>query len=226
VDIKNYKNFYKGTPAYVIASGSSTLKQNLSVLRDRLTIGVNQSYLVTEKYNFHPTFMCLSDNKLYRNIKKRYTSLDSKIVFAKGIDNKIGLDYEGSNLVHIVDYINKPFAWEGNFSYNLEKHIYRSNGVVTDLGLPLPMYMGCNPIYIFGCDCDRSGYAYSRKKDKGTGQRINKQTFVVYDLIEEEAKKRGIKIYNAGIGGSLTSFERIDLPEIEYIPNGLPKMFL
>lgn len=214
MSIKDYKKLYKDKEVYIIASGSSLYKQNLYNLRNKLTIGVNQSYLITEQYGFHPSFMCLSDRKLYGKIKHIYETLNSKILFCNR-NHPMKMDYKGSNLIDYINFDNNihgpKTVWKGVFSYDLEDILYTGFTVVIDLAIPFAIYMGCNPIYLLGCDCDNKGYAYSRKKDIGKNQQINYYVLKSYEVVKKEVEKIGVKIYNVGFGGNLEVFERKNL---------------
>lgn len=105
----------------------------------------------------------------------------------------------------------------------------------------IALYMGFSEIYLLGCDCtgfistgmqlldkaDKSLYAYSISlNEKKRMERVIKQTQLVdelrwyvkifedYDIFEKYTKSAGVKIYNAGEGGLLESFERISLNQV------------
>jgi len=215
--IKKYKYKFKGKECFVIASGPSTNLQKLSVLKDKITIGVNQSYLVTQKNGFDPTFMCLSDPRLYGRIKELYCKLDSKIVFSHH-SNKKYKEYDCLNLLHVVSmhpHGNVVSTRNGYFSSNIENIIPDTDNVVNGLALPFAIYMGLNPIYLLGCDCNNSGYSYNKKDDIGSGQVILSGVISGYETAKKYCEKKGIKIFNAGEGGSLHTFERKNFMKLD-----------
>jgi len=218
VDNSLLKNTHKGERCFVVASGKSTLNQDLGWLKNEITIGVNQSYLVTEPYGYHPTYMCLIDRGLYVNIKEIYEKLSSKTAFVLSNYNPkktdTGSNYKGVNAVAVVNRINK-WVWEGNFDSDLSSGVYRARNVVIDLAIPMAIYMGCSEVYLIGCDCTEDGYGYSYANDLGNGQRISKRIFKSYSVVKKYAEQHSVKIFNAGKGGKLEEFDRIELETMD-----------
>lgn len=213
--IKSYKNMFRGKRCFIIASGPSTNKQDLSFLKNEITIGVNQSYLVTQRYKFHPTFMCCGDEALYPKIKEIYSNLNSKIVFSTGCLGNIGIDYVSKNLAMIIRLKPHLKVWHGFFSINLEKGVHPSRTVVIDLAIPLAVYLGCNEIYLLGCDTNSKGYAFSKDQEYlETNQKIYDEIFDSYTAVNKSISKKGIKLLNATLGGELNSIERVNFESI------------
>jgi hypothetical protein len=209
--IKPCQNIHQGKRCFIIASGPSASKENLNWLKNEITIGVNQSYLITQKYDFDPTYMCISDPNLSRRMKFVYPTLKSKVVIGR-TKNK---DYEGTNLIDVLPIANiKTPIWQGNFHCDLTKPLFPCNNVVAELAIPFSVYLGCNPIYLLGCDCNTKGYAYSKDQDKGCGQHMDQNIHTTYSVIFNHLLNLSVRVYNVGQEGQLNVFPRIMLTSL------------
>lgn len=211
--LKNSNSSYR---CFILGSGPSVNKQDLSKLRNEFLIAVNQSYLITaNNYGFFPNYICLSDCGFYEKIRETYELLPSKIVFSTGTNGKVGINYKATNLAGIIKLNTFKKVWKGNFSINLEKGVYMSNTVIIDLAIPLAIYMGFKEIYLLGCDTEESGYAYKNMEEhKVTKQAILPEVFASYSTVKRFSDNIGVKIINAGFGGKLESFPRVKLEDI------------
>jgi hypothetical protein len=84
------------------------------------------------------------------------------------------------------------------------------------------MYMGFNEIYLLGVDCNYVAGTKSHFRSNGNefivnpklAKKQNDDQRLAYQIAEQEATKRNVKIYNATRGGKLEVFERVDLDEV------------
>ena len=210
--IKKLRNIFSNQRCFILGSGPSLNKLNLEHLKKEYTIAVNQSFLITQdKYSFYPNTICLSDSKLYKKLNTLYSNLPSKIIFSTGIDGTIGRNYNSPNLAAIVRLNPFKLAWKAHFSADLVQGVCMSNNVITDLAIPTAIFMGFSKIYLIGCDFDQTGYAYDNLSGyTKTAQLILPEVFDSYISAKSYCDKKGIQIFNAGIGGRLEVFPRVD----------------
>jgi len=60
---------HAGERCFVVGSGPSIARMDLSWLKDEITICVNQSY---KALDFDPTYVCIGDRELWPRIKHVY----------------------------------------------------------------------------------------------------------------------------------------------------------
>jgi hypothetical protein len=210
--LKQLKDIHLGKRCFILGSGPSINKQDLSKLKNEILIGVNQSYLVTkEKYGFYPNYVCLSDDILYHKVKDIYKLLPSKILYTTGSWGKIGYDYDGNNLLGIVKLNPLKRVWRGEFSSDLSTNVYLAFTVIIAIAIPAAIFMGCKKIYLLGCDNEETGYAYSDiAGHKISEQKIFPTNKNAFATVNKYCQQNGIKIYNAGEGGNLKEFNRVE----------------
>jgi hypothetical protein len=117
---------------------------------------------------------------------------------------------------------------DGFFLRDITRYTNWGNTVIVDFCLPLAQYMGFTQIYLLGCDCDYgqgvsggSSYFYpvsdSQRPDAADDMMITRWpewVFRSYRVVRDALEPDGIKIYNAGYGGKLEVFERVDYDSI------------
>ena len=112
-------------------------------------------------------------------------------------------------------------------SLDITKVVYINFTVIIDLCLQLALYMGFSEVYLLGCDCDvfdkqtdsEDSHFHSSYPDRRFPiQRDTTKWFdnVVksYATAKEVFERHGRKIYNAGVGGKLEVFERVNYDEL------------
>jgi len=210
--IKKYKNKYKGKRCFVIGNGPSLNKTPMNLLKQEYTFAVN-SFLPNgaKRFGFVPSFFCVSDGKALPNIKeipKKTLFFFNK--FMKGVnkssENYFPLDYD-----YWTNHSKYPFWPYSN--------IVNGASVITDVCIPLAIFMGFKEIYLVGCDCslkkgnhfDGSGY-----KNKNYNPILYGWSDVInaYKILKEFVDKKGIIIKNATVDGELEVFERVKLKEL------------
>jgi hypothetical protein len=121
---------------------------------------------------------------------------------------------------------------------DLTRPIPQGAGTVTALSIPAALFMGCSTVYLLGCDCnwwvanlaredfhgqvqhfyDHNPFAAreSNLKDFGLEMELRDLSdhFGSYRVLREHAAQLGARILNAGRGGILDAFERINYEEI------------
>lgn len=140
---------------------------------------------------------------------------------------------------HQVFYLHSLYkrVWKtGSMSLDITKAVYTANTVIIDYCLHLAFYMGFSEVYLLGCDCDfkldeapdfSKAHFYPQELagelPPQTGDLEQQQNEVFntinifsksYSVAKETFEKQGRKIYNAGIGGKLEVFERVNYDEL------------
>jgi hypothetical protein len=147
--IKSLKNKEAGRRAFILANGPSIAKEDLSVLKGELTIGMNASTLLEASHNFHSDYYVLSDTRFIAHPEKKHlatTALHPETVRVLRSELK---ELDHNELANPTYYI--PALQRDGFSKNLHAG-YFFGCTTTMLAIQLAYYLGASDIYLLGCD--------------------------------------------------------------------------
>lgn len=133
--IENFKNLHEGKRLFILASGPSLSKLDLSPLKRRMVMGLNRSGLIFPDTYYH----CTMDQRLF----DEYHDLLKKTRYLFTLQNRpwgVPLNLLGS---------------EG-FSWDLEEGVY-SGYTISYLALQIAVYMGFKEIVFLGLDLKHEG---------------------------------------------------------------------
>lgn len=208
--IKIPRNKHRGQRCFVIASGPSVRRMDLSVLKDEITICVNESY---KALDFDPTYICIGDYKLWPYVKEAYAKKQhTSIICGSGTKGSCGSDYEGDNLDVLIP-LGKETIMDSGFNWNLEEPLRKGFNVITEIVLPFVCWAGFDDCFLVGCDCNENGYAFDDPVRGVEEQKIDERVFKTYDVITK-TRKLPTRIWNATLGGRLKSFVRRNFKEL------------
>jgi hypothetical protein len=159
--ISTLHNKFKGRRCFVIGNGPSLSRMNLDLLVNEVTIGSNGIYKLFDTFKFRPNYLLFQDS---RTISGKAIEINA----IKGIPKLVSLN--SSHLVKKDEYtyfynLANHLGWEnikssspkelkGNlpiFSNNFAE--FATNmGNVSHTAIQLAFFLGCNPVYLIGCD--------------------------------------------------------------------------
>lgn len=218
-DAEYYHNKYVGKRCFIIASGPSVNEMDLDWLRGEITIGVNQSHLAIP---FDPTYIAIVDSRLWFRVTAQFSELSSEIICCTSQDNLTGADYPGDNLGFVckqVDPAPKNGFRSNMFHYDLNKRLEPGWNVLFQPTIPFALWCGFSEIYLIGCDCTENGRSYDGDtKDVSYKQEIFTNYIHAIYALPSCLKKLNVKskIFNAGVGGKLEAFPRIDFDSLKH----------
>jgi len=221
--LKIRKNSHKNQRCFIIATGPSLgTMVKLPFIGREVNIGVNKSYLITHHAGFISPYYAISDTTMYMACMNAYNKLGVEQVLTYGkVKDDFGLEFEGDVSVEYVNYLGGKLWREEEFVYDLEEGTNTGWTVVIDIAIPWAMYMGCNPIYLIGCDSSPTGHVYSESEHTYSEDSIHHNRNVNWDNIMDSYKavkrvadRDGFNIYNATDGGALEVFERVNLNDL------------
>ncbi len=213
MSLLTYKRL-RGERVFVVGAGGSLNDMDLDKLKDENVILCNRTIELREKFNNYTwvwnDMRYLPDIAEYEDIPydKAVIGVETEMrpYWQEHIDehqevfdrfkNKVPFN-TGSTVDH-----------DGEFSYSMEHGTYAAWSIVPDLGIPLAMWWGCDPIYLIGCDTSRTKHFNSSLIFSSRPQ--IKLVHRAYKVIRNYADTFGFRIYNAGIGGELDAFKRVD----------------
>ncbi len=229
--LRALRNRYKGKRCFIMGNGPSLLKCDLNMLAGEITIVSNAHYLIWENLKYVPTFLTVEDRLVAEDRANQLVSLEGiTTLFPFDLANFLGEAGE-SKLYIRFDRLYKPFP---KFSPRLDKVGYWG-GTVSYMNLQLAHYLGCNPIIMIGFD---HNYVVPNKtkivdnvikSDDVDVNHIHPQYFgpgyrwhdpnvarmeIGYEYANQYLQKKGVKVYNATVGGHLEVFERRDYDDL------------
>jgi len=239
--LKQFKDLHANQKrCFIIGNGPSILQQDLTKLKDEITF-VTNAFVRHQQYNeINPTYYCVSDcgflstieidNELHQLMLERtghavkFFPLRVKPFVKK---RNLFVDHP----IFYLNYIGVPIWKVGSMSLDVTKRVYTGDTVIIDFCLPLAFYMGLSEVYLLGCDCDfkldeaedlSKGYFYDASdttaRFRSTNEYLKKvwydNVMASYSVAREAFERHGRKIYNAGVGGKLEVFERVNYDEL------------
>lgn len=209
---------------FVIGNGPS-LNEHLErghfdKLVDHDTFGVNKIHLMYPNTKWRPTYWSFFDRSndlsykydIYDHLKFGYPCFVREDIFRA---SEMPTLYSMYNCNHL-DVDREPTTeWH-------EPTVCKMGGSVY-AAIQMSVYMGYSTIYVIGCDLGLVGNGYNHfTKDyldpDNFGVRkadvANRNLVHSHKVCRKECDKRGVEIYNAGIGGKLNAYERVDIEEL------------
>ena len=139
---------------------------------------------------------------------------------------------------HQVYYLNHESfisIYKRGMSQDITKVVYIGPTSIIDFCLHLAFYMGFSEVYLLGCDCTLqyqrsdsvSTHFHPDNPEWGTYKKLPPDAdykkhsdrwydnaMKAYSVVKETFERHGRKVYNAGVGGKLEVFERVNYDEL------------
>lgn len=221
--IVQFKNKHYGERCFIIATGPSLTFNDLNLLENEITFGMNSITKIFSDTDWRPTYYGIQDRQVYEKMEPSILE-----------------NYKNSNNVFVADqleyYFNIPdnfivFPYNGNyhifgrryedysakFSDNAYEVVYDGYSITYSL-IQIAVYMGFSEIYLLGCDCNypkgqKNHFVESGFVDKNAASNPARMN-VGYQKAKEYADAHNIKIINCTRGGMLEVFPRMNLEDV------------
>lgn len=232
-----YKDIHTGERVFILCSGPSISKLDLTLLKDEKTIAVNSFYLHKDCQLISPTYYCepaFEEYSSFETLAQHLTEMEQAAPRAQyffGLSEKETVDKVKEFNNRCVNYIFFTNNYD-RLDVDLTRSVMRVQSV-SIMALEIALYMGFKEIYLLGTEHDSllTGkythfYDYhesvAAKEVKCIDEQGNienafdEELAAIYNLwnqykiLRKIAEKKGIKIYNATPGGVLDLFERKD----------------
>ena len=211
--LNNFRDKYSGGRCFIVGTGPSINKTDLSLLDDEICFGVNTLYNIKSDCRYW--VLCDIDvwkkkkDEVHQFVKSDYVFLAESI--AVNLIRGGGGLWSRDILIRPLGSIN---VWD-KVSGDITLGSF-SGGTVVVHALQIAFFMGFKEVYLLGCDCDYSGvhhYDGSSTGDigKAQGKMVkgdSSYVFNAYKKCREFFEKDNRCIYNATVGGKLEVFER------------------
>lgn len=222
--LKKYHNIHSGDRCFIIATGPSLTIEDLELLKNEKTFGMNSITKIYDKTNFRPTYYGIQDHIVYAKMESEileYYKNDDNVFVSDRIKwhSKIGVNWNVFPLnmsYHAYRrwFYNKFFA---KFSDDIYRRVYSGFSITYSL-IEIAVYMGFKEIYLIGADCSFTKPGKVHFVEHGVVDMsldtARERNIAGYEAALEYTKHHDVKIYNATRGGELEVFERINLDDI------------
>lgn len=220
-------NKYRGKMAVVIGNGPSLEISDLHRLINVVTIASNRIFLAYENTIWRPTYLTVADRLVWEKNYQTYRDMSLDVVIPSFLPK-----YPGVKEVCFRDLGSCESAKGIPFSDNGLIGFYGAS-TVTYYNLQIAAHLGCNPIYLIGCD-----HFYAGEKNvvsenaviitniknhfhpdyRKQGELVNPAPIDLMDLAYRYAREwsdqSGVKILNATRGGYLEAFNRVSFDDV------------
>jgi hypothetical protein len=228
---------HKGERCFILGNGPSLNKQNLALISNEVSFVTNSFVLHKDFCEIAPNYYCISDYRAFADNKESHTlrSIGKYLNFEGSrlflfVPNRawFSLCFKSiikSNVFYLNFQTNRKIWEDGNFSIDIQKGVKWGHTVILDFCLPIAFYMGCDEIYLLGCDMnfsdDKSDNHFYKeidtsnvKRDKNEWELWYKIVLRSYEVAKTVFEDNNRIIYNATHGGKLEVFPRVDFESL------------
>lgn len=231
------KNIHSGRRCFIVGNGPSLGSQDLLPLRDEVTFVVSWFHRHQMAKEIHPNYWVLADPAFWEREDQPFLqairhvlslTMSTKLFVPVGGFSRIATVNPGPLLdIHYFNYVaNKGIDTPIDFSGGIPP--FGQNVVV--VCLMLSFFMGCNPIYLVGCDHDFLAISKDQYDNKDEKHFYKEEKTAVYaekfawdefrglmsrlvyeyDQLKLYADRWGFDVFNATRGGCLEHFPRVE----------------
>ncbi len=238
--LRSFKDIHRDRRrCFIIGNGPSILQQDLTKLKDEITFATNWFVLHEQFSELNINYYCITHRPIWDSngsfVEPLYTKLNANKNVVKFFDLRAKRLFKRQDLFpgHRVYFVKVDYSKavrDGFLSLDISKCTYEGNTVIMALCLPIAYYMGFKEVYLLGCDCDwhldkaddwSKAYFYDISKHRSKRETVEfmldylpEWLFKSYEVVKAAFEADGRKIYNAGVGGKLEVFERVDFESI------------
>jgi len=231
---KELKDKYQGKRCFIIGNGPSINQQDLTKLTDEYTFVCNNFYLHKQLNIIKPKFYLMREpimlndalfpNKIFREMIEKINFYASQNIEAKLFFNIQYKKYIDNNRLFSKNQVYY-FLFTGSKGKRMEHEMKKDKPPgrgTTPFMFFLAKYLGFKAIYIIGVDfCDFKNKdkhhfypdSFGLKLKEPSNLALAKglyQGLSSMEIIYRYFKKEGVQIFNAGIGGMVDTFPRVD----------------
>lgn len=222
--LKKYKNVHQGKRCFIIAMGSSLTIEDLELLKDEITFGMNSIVKVFEKTDFRPTYYGIQDHLVYADLEKEILTSykEAENIF---VSDRIKWHFKIGNHWNVFPLNMSYHAYQrwfhkrfyAKFSDDIYRRVYSGFSITYSL-IEIAVYMGVTEIYLIGADCNfdinKKNHFVEHNVVDASLDNSNERNIAGYMAAKKYADANNIKIYNATRGGRLEVFERVNVDEM------------
>ena len=240
--IRKFHNIHNSSErCFIIGNGPSINEMDLTLLKNEFTFVTNWFLLHKQYRDIRPDYYCISDSRVFCN-KDAVSTLKNNINITGSSPKKFfplssrkiinNMEPLGGKTAWYLDYVLYPIWESREVSLEIHNKVYTGDTIIIDFCLPIAYYMGFKEIYLIGCDCSlgdqgsenkdqkhfykESGHKSKQQSNRYLKEEWLKNVLISYETIKIIFESNGRKIYNAGYGGKLEVFDRVDYDSFFY----------
>lgn len=227
---------------FVIGNGPSLKRTDLSLLKDEITIGFNGIFL---HEHFTPTIYVVEDHLVAED---RVREIHDYVCPVKVFPSYLGYCIDPQDNTIFLNHRSRiSYPVDTDFSADAGRITY-TGGTVTYTGLQIAASLGVEEIVLIGVDASYEVHNVDRSDSYGTGVLTSKEDdsnhfdpryfgkgyrwhdpnvhtmLQAYRKAREHGRRHGVRIVNAGIGGQLEVFPRVDYHQLFPVDRVFPRL--
>lgn len=149
IKTRSLRNRERGRRCFIVANGPSVLKEDLTLLRGELVIGMNASTLLEKEHGFNTAYYTLSDTRfLTHEVKRPWATSDLAPHTIRVLREELQ-PCDDPTLAERTAFVHA--MGRDGFSPNLSSGFY-FGCTTTMLSIQLAYFLGCSEIYLLGVD--------------------------------------------------------------------------
>ncbi len=221
--LKELRNKYEGKRCFIIATGPSLTVDDVLLLKNEYTIGMNNVCLLYDKIPWRANMLGVQDKWVYEKIYPVLKESPDNVF----VSSEIGREYSNSRIFNEFPlnfyYHQYDFRYSerlnSKFSDNAFRIVYDSYSITFSL-MQIAVYMGFEEIYLLGCDCNQAVGKVNHFMENGHEESADKlatsadRNIFGHIEIKKFCDARGVKVFNATRGGALEVYPRVKLEEV------------
>lgn len=239
------KNLHAGKRCFLVGNGPSLKSQDLKLLKDETVIVASSFFRHPDAKLINPAYWVMADPHVWQKPEECLAPAMNPVL-EMGAAPKLFLPSGG--FPFFMNFNRGPLLDLHFIHYNYDYDPQQDLGEEIDLSQPAPpfsqnvmmvclmlaFHLGCNPIYLLGCDHDFYGiteesYGSSEIKHFYPQEKADRHTEVLtwqewkqamdimefqYSCLQSYGQGRGFSIFNATSGGCLETFPRADYAQL------------
>lgn len=233
------RNRYAGRRAFVIGTGPSLKKTDLSLLGNEITIASNGFYTLFPQLGYTSTFLVIEDVSVMEARGRDFARIRGTTKLA-ALHDAHAFQADNETLFMNVRVGDKGY-WERGPQFSFDfPHIVFLGATVTYISLQLACHLGCNPIYLIGVDqnygklpelfppgkmtitAENISLLAKDRHFSSSYHKIGDRVGIPYLSLQDRAyqharlvlEQRGIRVFNAGYDSHLDVFEKVSYQQL------------
>lgn len=227
------KHTIKGNRVFLIGNGPSLNITPLHLLKNETTVCVNRFNLMFDRLSWRPNMFTISDDVVLLDMIDEIEKIADEIeyLFLPDIHPSSPISVNYKKL--IKNYENIYWFHLDKIGFSNELPSIGLNKTVTNVAIQILVYLGFDEIYLVGVDLDYKKHNKVKNLDNrhvestvdndpnhfdpryfGSGRKYHiprmDETFKKFNEAKNFCDSKGVKVYNATIGGKLEVFPRVD----------------
>lgn len=221
--LKKMRSSHSGERCFIVATGPSLTVQDLELIQNEFSFGMNSVCMLYGKTKWRPSFYGIQDEEVYKRMKEYLFEEPSNVWVSSNIRKK-----DKESVIFNVFPLNSKYNYflyrytnklKVRFSSNSYAIVYDAYSITFSL-IQIAVYLGFKKIYLLGCDCNQKVGQKNHFAEYGHVEEDNKlrtaadRNIYSHIKIKSFCEKKGVEIINCTRGGKLEVYQREELEKV------------